>query len=630
MDEYTYLTRNVRPSQAQFVNGAGLEVRDSRGRTLLDLGSQTANLSLGQCHPEVTAAVARQVRELIFASWSFSSEPFLDLSARLVELAPKGLVAANLRMCNGSDAVETACKIARLYKWSRKILAVRGAWHGQSTATLAFSPGHAGSLLTSSADVDVVLSAEPTLESLVHLIESTADAAGVIVDPVGVSNGLFPLEEVTRHLPRIRQLCSERDIVLIFDEVQTFGGFMGRTLFAAQAFDVTPDVICVAKAIGGGLPLAGVLCRRDLADLLSHDEGEYTNGGNPVSCAAGLAFLTVYVREHDVFQRNADAFQRAVEAIAAACPDLELRVHGFIATFQRREDRFREVWAGRAVAIALEQGIILRVTNLGQSVLLKPALLIDPGTSRGMATRLIEVFKRAADETAHPGVSIEDLRAAVYSRKSGAVVPDFRALLEAVDPACEVRDRSGNEVEQLTRQLPFIGIRVSRAFVSGMDDCEYEQTPGTALNSYLASDGSQESTVNGLLTQHQRWLEVAHTTGLILGNRWSGTAVVRPGGSLRLIDFGLAYSGPFETLAAFEELFALVDIGIHIPSAVIRRKVLGRFGNAIFRRWTQDAVKSWNGIRRNLVDGARSGSATVKGTVYEDLIRCVDSFAPPA
>src|SRR5690606_19573962 len=118
------------------------------------------------------------------------------------------------------------------------------------------------------------------------------------------------------------------------------------------------------------------------------------------------------------------------------------------------EDRYREVWGGKAVSLGLDDGIILRLTNFGQDVLVKPSILIDPETSSRMAERLVGVFRRAADEVARTGVSPTELRAGLSTRRSvppGPSMDYFRDLLTAVDDTFEVRCRSGEEIEELTR-----------------------------------------------------------------------------------------------------------------------------------------------------------------------------------
>jgi 4-aminobutyrate aminotransferase-like enzyme len=595
----TYLTRNVRPRYAPLVAGRGLWIRNAEGRTLLDLGSQTSNLSLGQSHPSVAQAAASQVEELVFASSSFSSRPYLELSKRLISLAPDRLTACNLMMCDGSDAVETACKIARLYRWSSEILAVRGAWHGETVGTLSFSSAHKDSLL--GVDRSIVLSREASLDSLADLVESRPDAAAVIIDPIGVSNGLFPRSDMETYLPRIRTLCTERDQILIFDEVQTFGGFMGSSLFASQDIGVTPDVLCIAKAIGGGLPLAGALCREDLSEILSHNEAEFTNGGNPVSCAAAIAFLDVYESERDRFERNAKAYQEALHGLAQRFPDLEFRNYGFIATFRKREDRFREVWAACAISLALDEGIILRVTDLGQSILVKPPIVIDPETSESAAQRLAAVFDRALERTAQSGISISQLRSRLTGTEQSppqSMMEHFSRLLPSIDPQCRVRSRSPREIELLTCQLPRIGVRVSRAFAVTPSRLEYEATSGTSLDSYIDDKPALSLAVlNGLLCQYQRSLESAHANGIIIGGRWPRNVLVGPDSSLRFIDFEVAYSGPFETLAAFERIYALFEFAAHIHDPDVRAAILKRTMPALFLRYAEASQQSWRGIR---------------------------------
>jgi 4-aminobutyrate aminotransferase-like enzyme len=609
-------------------------MRDADGRVLLDLGSQTSNLAIGQSHPAVADAASRQVQRLLYASSSFSSEPFLELSKRLVALAPTGLTAANLMMCNGSDAVETACKLARVYKGSPTMLAIRGAWHGESIATLAFSPSYKDSLLIT--DQNVVLSAEPTLDSLIELIASRPDAAGVVLDPIGVSNGLFTRAEIDASLPRIRQLCTEHDIVLIFDEVQSFGGFLGGSLFAAEAFGVSPDILCVAKAIGGGLPLAGLLCRGDLTELLSHNEAEYTNGANPVSCAAALAFLDVYASEREQFEHNVQAFQEAVADLAAECGYLEFRSHGLVVTCRMAEDRFRERWAARASKLALEAGIILRVTNFGQNILLKPSLLIEPEVSAQMAKRLAEVFHSAADHVARCGVSMVRLRSGLETPEPDSAPPPpastadyFRDMLAAIDPTFKVRSRNNDEIEDLTRRLPRIGVRVSRAFASGSAGLEYEPMSGWALDGYLLGHGAlPDSAINGLLVQHMRALESAHANGVIIGGRATHNAVVDSSIFLQLTDFETAYTGTFDTLAAFEDLYGLFDFGAHLVDPASRSKVLRRMAPVVFRRWRQHAIRSWTGIRHiHLMPSAPAGGPRISSEVHRHAVDVIDRVA---
>lgn len=623
--DYSFLTRNIRPSRRPLVRGAGLNVVDVDGRTLFDFGAQTSNLAVGQSHPEVVDAVTEQMRHLVYASSSFSNTPFLELARRLVELAPAGLTATNLRMCNGSDAVETALKTARLYKWSPKVLHVTGAWHGESIGTLAFTPSCRDSLLTT--DRNLVASEAPTLGSLAELIVRNPDAAAVIVDPVGVSNGLFARSDIAENLPRIRELCTAHDIVLIYDEVQTFG-FMGGSLFATDTLGVTPDIICIAKALAGGLPLAGVLCRTELAELLSHNEAEFTNGGTPVTSAAAVAFLDVYSRERDTFQRNVEAFGAAMADLAARCPFLDHDVYGFIASFRLRPDRFREPWAARAVSLAGAAGIILRTSNFGQDVFIKPSIVIEPDVSARQADRLVAVFQEAAGATADIGVDPTTLRSGLTVHRPEPAVDApayFRALLQAVDPTSSVRTRSAEEIETLTRRLPRTGVFVNRAFASPDGDLRHEPMSGATLAQHLAA-GVTGAALNGLVSQHQRYLESAHAHDIVIGGRWCRSAVTDGGGSVRLIDFGLAYSGHFETLAAFEELFALFDLAAHIADADLRVALLRRIAPGVFRRWPRESPAVWLGIRKTHLDGSPVGRPTGPD-VYPDLARVLDRIA---
>jgi hypothetical protein len=200
--------------------------------------------------------------------------------------------------------------------------------------------------------------------------------------------------------------------------------------------------------------------------------------------AAALAFLDVYAKERETVVRNLEAYQAALERVAAACPYLELRNHGFIATFRKREDRFRALWAGKAVALAYDDGVILRSTNFGQSVLVKPPILIDPATSATMAERLESAFTRAAEETEDPGISVAEVRSRLNGGRREQPQPAtayFGDLLASIDPAYEARPRTNAEIEELTRKLPRSGVWVTRAFAPAPDRLEYDPVSGTKV-----------------------------------------------------------------------------------------------------------------------------------------------------
>jgi hypothetical protein len=273
--------------------------------------------------------------------------------------------------------------------------------------------------------------------------------------------------------------------------------------------------------------------------------------------------------------------------------------------------------------------MILRTSNFGQDVFVKPSVLIEPEVSARQVARLVTVFHQAVEATKRVGLEPAALRSGLtaYLHEPDTDATEyFRELLNAVDPSFSIRTRSAEEVEDLTRRLPRAGVWVNRGFALPSGGLEYEPISGATLAQHLAGPRSVPAAViNGLLSQHQRGLESAHAHGVIIGGRWCRNAVVDSGDSVRLIDFELAYSGRFETLAAFEELFALFDLAAHITDPDGRSALLRRIAPAVFRRWPQDAPTVWRGIRRVHLDGS-TVDLPVGRDVYRDLAAIVDRF----
>lgn len=271
------------------VRGQGAYVWDEEGRRYLDLVAGIAVNALGHAHPAVVEAVSRQVATLGHVSNLYVSEPAVELAERLL-----GLFGWDGRVffCNsGAEANEAAFKIAR--RTGRPgVVAAEGAFHGRTMGALAltgqpakrapFEPLVPGVTFVPYGDADALRAAV------------TERTAAVVLEPVLGEGGVVPAPP--GYLAAARAATADTGALLVLDEVQTGIGRTG-TMFACQAAGVAPDVVTLAKGLGGGLPIGACVAFGDAAALLRPGQHGTTFGGNPVACAAALAVLRVCAEE---------------------------------------------------------------------------------------------------------------------------------------------------------------------------------------------------------------------------------------------------------------------------------------------------------------------------------------------
>ncbi|HEX6538767.1 MAG TPA: acetylornithine transaminase [Candidatus Dormibacteraeota bacterium] len=351
-----------------FVNGTGARVTDSDGREYIDLVAGIAVNVLGHAHPAVQRAVAEQAQRLVHTSNLYYTEPQLELAELLVESA----YPSRVFLCNsGTEAVEGAIKLAR--KWGREqrggatgVVCARGAFHGRTLGALA-----------ATANQRYRQPFEPLPRGFVHVtyndpaaIESAIDSStcAVLLEPIEGESGVHPLD--TGVLTEIRRICDERDVLLILDEVQTG---MGRTgdWWAHQREGAVPDVMTVAKGLGGGVPIGAVLAA-PRADVFTPGDHGSTFGGNPLACAAGAAVMRTIAADGLVenAEHVGDYLSECVLALAPSAPIERVRGRGLMLGVALSRDI-----APRVAAAALHHGVI--VNAVGQKTLrLVPPLVL--------------------------------------------------------------------------------------------------------------------------------------------------------------------------------------------------------------------------------------------------------------
>ncbi len=262
--------------------GRGMYVYDEHGKEYLDFVAGIAVNSLGHNHPKLVKAITDQAARLIHVSNLYWTEPQVNLAKKLVENGELDKVF----FCNsGAESIEGALKLARRYgsKTGRQeIITMNHSFHGRTFAAVTATgqqhyQEHFGDMFPHIKYADF-----NDIDSLKAAV--TDNTCAVLMEPVQGEGGIHPAD--TEYLKQVRQLCDEKDILLMFDEVQCGVGRLG-TLFAYQTFGVVPDVVSMAKGIAGGIPCGVVMAKQKVADVFGAGDHASTFGGNPLATAAG-------------------------------------------------------------------------------------------------------------------------------------------------------------------------------------------------------------------------------------------------------------------------------------------------------------------------------------------------------
>jgi len=287
-----YVIANYTRLPRVIVKGEGCYLYDADGNKILDMFPGWAVSGLGHCHPAVVEALRTQAGELLHIDNTFYSEPQGTLAMLLSERAFGG----KCFFCNsGAEANEAALKLARLHTASGKykFITAEGSFHGRTFATVTATAQpkyHEGFLPLLPGFVYVPFNDVAALEAAF-----TDEVAAVMVEPIQGEGGINVAE--AEYLQAIRRLCDEKGAVMILDEVQTGIGRTGKW-FAYQHFDVEPDIITMAKALGGGVAIGAMMAKTEIAATLVPGKHASTFGGNCLACAAGVAVIEAIEKDN--------------------------------------------------------------------------------------------------------------------------------------------------------------------------------------------------------------------------------------------------------------------------------------------------------------------------------------------
>lgn len=283
------------PRLIEIEKAEGSYLYGPQGQKYLDLVSGFNVSNIGHRHPKVIQAIQDQLNKYLHVTvyGEFVQAPQVQFASKLLEQLPSSFQSVYLTN-SGAEAVEGAMKIAKKYTGRREIIAAKNAYHGSTQGALSLIGNEAYRTAYAPLLPDIGFIIYNDIEDLDKI---TSKTAAVIIEAVQGEAGVrVPTLEYMRAL---RQKCTETSTLLIFDEIQTGFGRTGQ-LFAFEHFDIVPDILMLAKGIGGGMPLGAFVAPKEIMDVIKDNPilGHITTfGGHPVSCAAALASLQVILEE---------------------------------------------------------------------------------------------------------------------------------------------------------------------------------------------------------------------------------------------------------------------------------------------------------------------------------------------
>ena len=341
-----------------FVRGEGALLWDTGGKEYLDALSGIAVCNLGHAHAAVTHALCEQAGALVHTSNLYGIASQEALGEALTDLAGMDKVFFGN---SGAEANEAAIKLARLHGNRRgikspAIVVMENSFHGRTLATLSATGNRKVQAGFEPLVQGFVRAPFGDLKALQAVAEHQPEVVAVMVEPIQGEGGInIPPAD---YLPGVRELCDRMGWLMILDEIQTGMGRTGRP-FAYQHFDIRPDVMTVAKALGNGVPIGACLARGDAADLFAPGHHGSTFGGNPLACAAARTVCQT-IKEGRLWETAESVGRRIQDGLRSALAGVEglveIRGQGLMIGIQLDRP------CGELVAAALQQGLLINVT----------------------------------------------------------------------------------------------------------------------------------------------------------------------------------------------------------------------------------------------------------------------------
>ncbi|MCL2172172.1 MAG: acetylornithine/succinylornithine family transaminase [Nitrososphaerota archaeon] len=382
--ESLYLANVFSKKPLVFTHGKGALLWDINGKEYLDCASSYGVAALGHCHPKIVNAIKTQAESLITLHSCYYNDKRAEFIQKLVNITPKGLNKAFLSN-SGAESVECAIKLARKVTGKTEIISIMGAYHGKTMGALSLTwdKKYREPFMPLIPDVKHVAPDNPD-----KIREAITDkTAAVIIEPIRGEGGIRVSQD--NYLQQVREICNEKNVLLIFDEVQTSFGRTGK-LFCCQNWNVTPDIMCLAKPFAGGLPIGITVARENLMAALKIGEHSTTFSGSPIVCAAGCAALDALIDEDLVSKAavNGKYFKEQLETMVSKHKIVkEVRGLGLMLGIELRYDVYG------VIIKALNKGVL--VIDAGRTVIrILPPLIIN----KEQIDRAVKVLDEALGE----------------------------------------------------------------------------------------------------------------------------------------------------------------------------------------------------------------------------------------
>ena len=382
------LMSNYSPLDVTFTNGNGCWLTDSEGKKYLDALSGIGVVNLGHCHPAITQSIIEQSQALLHTSNVYRIGNQERLAERLCKLSnmDKAFFANS-----GAEANEAAIKIARLYARSKNIknpiiLTANKSFHGRTMATLS---------ATGNSKVQAGFS--PLMSEFIHVdfddIEAikkyneNKDIVALMVEPIqGEAGVIIPQSD---YLNKVKSVCDENDWLFILDEVQSGMGRTGK-LFAHQYNNLTPDILCLAKGLGNGVPIGACLAKGKAAEMLTYGSHGSTFGGNPLVTRVALSVLDVFENDSilDNVNEMSQYFEVQLKSKLIECKVVkEIRIKGLMIGIELDENI---IDCTKLVQKALDDELLINIT--GNSIRLLPPLIISKEEVNILIKKIIKLI----------------------------------------------------------------------------------------------------------------------------------------------------------------------------------------------------------------------------------------------
>lgn len=395
-DADKYLMQTYSRQPITIIRGRGAKVYDLEGREYLDFVGGIAVNVLGHGHPDLVKTIQRQAVHLIHTSNLYYTKPQVKLAKMLVDHS----FADRVFFCNsGAEANEAAVKLARRYGHERhgpdrfEVITMKNSFHGRTLATL-----------TATGQEKVQKGFEPLMPGFAYApfnefgaIESMVSerTAAIMLEPIQGEGGVYVADR--DYLKNLRDLCTQRDILLIFDEIQTGMGRTG-TFFAHEQLGVTPDIMTLAKGLAGGVPIGACLARESVAAAFTPGSHASTFGGNPLACAAALTVCRVLL--DGPVLGHAKRMGEYLAKGLAGCKDRH-RVVQAVRGLGLLQGMELTIDARTVVADALARGVLLNATNERVLRFVPPLIITQEDIDKLLDVLSAILNQRGTDKDSH-------------------------------------------------------------------------------------------------------------------------------------------------------------------------------------------------------------------------------------